>query len=370
MYIRSINKSRTNTAFTKAWRQKIEYVYHDRSPRQSEGDNRQERKCHQPPRFMPFGEELNAGTPNRAESSKYALTGDGLRKKFTGYEKDTETGLDFAEARYYNNQHGRFTAVDPLLASGKSANPQTFNRYVYVGNKPLAVTDPKGFTWFYDGNNKYRWFDSDPGEGWNRVSDFIYQGEGDHGWVALDPFSSNWKDKYESKDAAGLKYSLNIAIWNANNFLAAAGDAADPIGFNSVLRRPILQTFNLDDNINEKSGFYRGGWWTGFGSGIIASAGAAGIAEGVGAGAKEGAKQGFKSFLTKFKAQQALKEEGAHLTRSTLQLGQQIHKKYKVVEEAAGIGKANFRLPSGRRIDFLDTTNGIIFELNRLIPGK
>jgi RHS repeat-associated protein len=94
--------------------------------------------------FMPFGEELNAGTPNRTESAKYALASDGLRKKFTGYEKDTETGLDFAEARYYNNQHGRFTAVDPLLASGKSANPQTFNRYVYVLNNPLIFTDPSG----------------------------------------------------------------------------------------------------------------------------------------------------------------------------------------------------------------------------------
>lgn len=95
--------------------------------------------------FLPFGEELYAGTPNRTEGLKYSSIGsDNLRKRFTGYEKDTETGLDFAEARYYNNQHGRFTAVDPLLASGKSANPQTFNRYIYVMNSPLRFTDPSG----------------------------------------------------------------------------------------------------------------------------------------------------------------------------------------------------------------------------------
>ncbi|MBK8150803.1 MAG: hypothetical protein IPK58_22030 [Acidobacteria bacterium] len=58
--------------------------------------------------------------------------------------KDIETGLDFAEARMYENRHGRFTAVDPLLASGKSANPQTFNRYTYVMNSPLVNTDPTG----------------------------------------------------------------------------------------------------------------------------------------------------------------------------------------------------------------------------------
>jgi len=44
----------------------------------------------------------------------------------------------------YENRHGRFTAVDPLLASGKSPNPQTFNRFVYVLNNPLILTDPDG----------------------------------------------------------------------------------------------------------------------------------------------------------------------------------------------------------------------------------
>ena len=84
--------------------------------------------------FLPFGEELtraNYGT-------------DTIRQKFTGYQRDAETNLDFAEARYYNSQNGRFTAVDPLLASGKSANPQTFNRYAYTMNNPLRLTDKSG----------------------------------------------------------------------------------------------------------------------------------------------------------------------------------------------------------------------------------
>jgi RHS repeat-associated protein len=95
--------------------------------------------------FLPFGEELYAGTANRTTTQGYSAIGaDNIRKRFTGYEKDIETGLDFAEARYYNNQHGRFTAVDPLLASGKSGNPQTFNRYSYVMNSPLRLTDHTG----------------------------------------------------------------------------------------------------------------------------------------------------------------------------------------------------------------------------------
>jgi len=92
--------------------------------------------------FLPFGEEVLPDGANRTANQKYVV--DGVRQKFTGYQKDEETGLDFAEARMYNNQHARFTAIDPLLASGKSANPQTFNRYVYVTNNPLILTDPSG----------------------------------------------------------------------------------------------------------------------------------------------------------------------------------------------------------------------------------
>jgi RHS repeat-associated protein len=95
--------------------------------------------------FMPFGEELFADGTTRTTGNKYSTTDqDAVRQRFTGYQKDAETGLDFAEARYYNDQHGRFTAVDPLLSSGKSPNPQTFNRYVYAMNRPTGLTDPTG----------------------------------------------------------------------------------------------------------------------------------------------------------------------------------------------------------------------------------
>jgi RHS repeat-associated protein len=113
--------------------------------------------------FMPFGEEIGvntAQTPNRASIQAYNAS-DNVRQKFTGYQKDNETKLDFAEARMYQNQHARFTAVDPLLASGKSANPQTFNRYIYVSNNPLTKIDPSGLDPVYlqrkreNGNTDY-----------------------------------------------------------------------------------------------------------------------------------------------------------------------------------------------------------------------
>ncbi len=98
--------------------------------------------------FMPFGEELGVGVGGRSESLKYSVTNaDSIRQRFTGYEKDTETDLDFAEARMYQNKHGRFTAVDPPMASASATNPQTFNRYTYTGNNPINYTDPSGLSW-------------------------------------------------------------------------------------------------------------------------------------------------------------------------------------------------------------------------------
>lgn len=62
----------------------------------------------------------------------------------TQKERDVETGLDYFEARYYASTQGRFTSVDPLLASAKRRNPQTWNRYTYGMNNPLRFTDPDG----------------------------------------------------------------------------------------------------------------------------------------------------------------------------------------------------------------------------------
>jgi RHS repeat-associated protein len=67
-----------------------------------------------------------------------------VRQQFTQYERDTETMLDFAQARYFAAVQGRFTSADPFLGSGKAANPQTWNRFSYSLNNPLRYLDPSG----------------------------------------------------------------------------------------------------------------------------------------------------------------------------------------------------------------------------------
>jgi RHS repeat-associated protein len=91
--------------------------------------------------YLPFGEEIGLAG-GRAESQKYVM--DNVRQKFTQYERDSETGLDYAQARYYASAQGRFTSVDPLMASGTAGNPQSWNRYTYAFNNPLLFTDPSG----------------------------------------------------------------------------------------------------------------------------------------------------------------------------------------------------------------------------------
>jgi len=90
--------------------------------------------------FQPFGEII--GTVGRSGVVGYPAA-DSLRQQFTGYERDA-TGLDYAHARYYSSAVGRFTSADIPLMDQNKTNPQSWNLYVYVGNKPLTFTDPFG----------------------------------------------------------------------------------------------------------------------------------------------------------------------------------------------------------------------------------
>jgi RHS repeat-associated protein len=93
---------------------------------------------------LPFGEEINSGTGGRNTAQGYGGQ-DSIRQKFTGYERDTETDLDFAQARMYNKNHGRFTSPDPIMITKKRLrDPQSINLYAYSRNNPLKYIDPTG----------------------------------------------------------------------------------------------------------------------------------------------------------------------------------------------------------------------------------
>jgi RHS repeat-associated protein len=71
---------------------------------------------------------------------------------FTGKERDTESGNDYFEARYFGSSMGRFLSPDyadeddgPVsIPNYNPSNPQSLNLYSYVRNNPLTSTDPDG----------------------------------------------------------------------------------------------------------------------------------------------------------------------------------------------------------------------------------
>jgi RHS repeat-associated protein len=75
---------------------------------------------------------------------------------FTGKERDSESGLDYFEARYDASSLGRFMTPDldndpqgePSAVPYADLNdPQTLNLYSYVRNNPTTLTDPDGHCW-------------------------------------------------------------------------------------------------------------------------------------------------------------------------------------------------------------------------------
>jgi RHS repeat-associated protein len=80
--------------------------------------------------FAPFGQTVSGSTSDAF--------------RFTGLEFDTFTGLDHATARQYHPNQGRWISPDPSSASYNWADPQSLNRYGYVGNRPMTFTDPSG----------------------------------------------------------------------------------------------------------------------------------------------------------------------------------------------------------------------------------
>ncbi len=95
--------------------------------------------------YHPFGEEV----------ARSGYGSDTIRKQFTGYERDGETGLDFAQARYHNSSLGRFSSADPLFfKEERLADPQQLNLYLYVRNNPLNLIDPSGLDFEFTGKDK------------------------------------------------------------------------------------------------------------------------------------------------------------------------------------------------------------------------
>jgi RHS repeat-associated protein len=75
--------------------------------------------------FTPFGETSFGGEERK-------------RYRFTGKERDEESGLSYHGARYLSPALGRWMSCDAVVA------PDGSSRYAYVHNRPTALIDPTG----------------------------------------------------------------------------------------------------------------------------------------------------------------------------------------------------------------------------------
>ncbi len=133
--------------------------------------------------------------------------------KFTGKERDAESGLDYFGARYYGSNMGRFVTPDPLMASAHASNPQSLNRYAYVYNNPLGWIDPYGL----DADNP----------GYCDVSHATCGGGGDPTVYNLNGFdysgggaaalifgpTGDWAAPCPGNNCQGLEYTADNIIW-------------------------------------------------------------------------------------------------------------------------------------------------------------
>ena len=93
--------------------------------------------------YAPFGET-------------YAVSG-ASDPSFTGQNSDAASTLYDFTFREHSPSQGRWISPDPAgVAAVDPTNPQTWNRYAYVGNNPVALIDPLGLDdcacdWWWDG---------------------------------------------------------------------------------------------------------------------------------------------------------------------------------------------------------------------------
>jgi RHS repeat-associated protein len=268
--------------------------------------------------YLPFGETwITEGDKKNAP-------------KYNSQELDKESGYYFYNARHYDPEIGRFVTADNIVNG--EYDTQGWNRYSYVKNNPVVYKDPTG-----------------------HVIDTVL----DVGFLLYDAGSAVYHAAKGDEEA--LKEDLVALTVDAactlipgatGGGLAARG--AMKAGKEVVKRKAATeiaqQTVTKGGKI-VKEGVEQ------------LSKKAAKKAETLSKNVSEATHEhhSFPKFLTGDVAKKGVK--GGEFTKSSLKLGQEMHKAYKI-DVANGVSKIKeFRLPSGKRIDFLDIENGIIYEL-------
>src|SRR6185436_15503772 len=106
-------------------------------------------------------QELNDYYPYGTVRTNETINTYSEQRKFAGTEYDSDTGLNYMSARYYNSASGQFVSEDPIFLWLGDRNkvsqdqltmlltdPQQQNSYSYARNNPIIYTDRTGLGFF------------------------------------------------------------------------------------------------------------------------------------------------------------------------------------------------------------------------------
>ncbi|HEU0228233.1 MAG TPA: RHS repeat-associated core domain-containing protein [Arachidicoccus soli] len=176
--------------------------------------------------YDPWGMTLTGRSTNIAYlNAKY---------KFTGKERDTETGYDYFGARYYDGRIGKWMQVDPLSEKYFEISP-----YTYARNNPLVLIDPKGTDDYYytqDGQARvveYSWWHNL----WN-PDKYFYEGS------EKAPINFEGRNYYEVEQRIGeflkenKKFNLYENNIDINSYVKAKlSEGQFPLNISEVLEK-------------------------------------------------------------------------------------------------------------------------------------
>ena len=102
---------------------------------------------------LPFGED-------------FGESGTQEKHHFTSYERDPESGSDYALNRQYSQSTAKFIQPDPLRKNCDRTNPKKWNRYDYALNDPVNRMDPTGLDPFMGSHDGWGY--------WGRVFNVLF----------------------------------------------------------------------------------------------------------------------------------------------------------------------------------------------------
>lgn len=247
----------------------------------------------------------------------FASTGNVQPYKYNGKELDTKKGLNWYDygARMYDPVLGRWHVMDPLAERHYGVTP-----YAYCDNDPIGKIDPTGEDWMQDHYGFYLWDDDATDEETTR-----------EGWTYIGATLPKGTDQYRIlEEINGTLYHKNTSnpLASLVNWVAGEEVMVEKKAYNPA-----------EDHMMQQ----------------FAETGGEFI---IGEGAGKAVGKVFGKVFSKAAAPVA-----KPYTKSNLKMGQKIHKAYH-----AGENGKEFVLPSGKRIDFLDIDNKIIYELKPYNP--